>query len=168
LSTIVTLNGSQYSIPETGSQNWSDNLSLYLIAIASSTLQKTGGTFTLTSELDFGSSYGIKSSYLKSRGTNPSSTGVIRLANAESIGFRNSSNSADYLLSVNASNQLTFNGTVLASSTGSTFQDSTFSLFDNLDNTKLLQFQLSGITTGTTRTLTVPDASTTLVGIDRA
>jgi hypothetical protein len=41
--------------------------------------------------------------------------------------------------------------------------DTLFTLQDNVDNTKQLQFQLSGITTGTTRTLTVPDVNDTLV-----
>jgi len=40
--------------------------------------------------------------------------------------------------------------------------DDTLSLVDNADNTKVLQIQLSGITTGTTRTLTIPDASDTV------
>lgn len=44
--------------------------------------------------------------------------------------------------------------------------DSNFSVKDNSDATKVLQFQCSGITTATTRTLTVPDASTTIVGTD--
>jgi len=43
-----------------------------------------------------------------------------------------------------------------------TFLDSGFRVADNSDNTKLLAFQLSGIATGTTRTLTVPDASGTI------
>lgn len=40
--------------------------------------------------------------------------------------------------------------------------DSTFSIQDNADATKLLAFQVSGVTTGTTRTLTVPNASGTI------
>lgn len=44
--------------------------------------------------------------------------------------------------------------------------DQSFTLKDGDDPTKALQFQLSGLTTGTTRTLTVPDANTTLVGRD--
>lgn len=44
-----------------------------------------------------------------------------------------------------------------------TLLDTLFTLEDNGDNTKKLQFQLSGITTGNTRTLTVPDISDTLV-----
>lgn len=46
------------------------------------------------------------------------------------------------------------------------FADNQDILKDNSDNTKLLRFELSGITTGTTRTLTVPDANTTIVGTD--
>jgi len=48
--------------------------------------------------------------------------------------------------------------------TNKTLTDSTTYFQDDGDNTKKFQFQLSGITTSTTRTLTVPDANTTLVG----
>ena len=44
-----------------------------------------------------------------------------------------------------------------------TMQDSTTSFVDNVDSTKIAKLQLSGITTGTTRTLTVPDASGTIL-----
>ena len=39
------------------------------------------------------------------------------------------------------------------------FPDSTFRIFNNTDNTKELKIDASGITTGITRTLTIPDAS---------
>jgi hypothetical protein len=42
------------------------------------------------------------------------------------------------------------------------FSDANFLLYDNGDSTKNLAFQLSGITTGQTRTLTVPDANGTI------
>jgi hypothetical protein len=42
------------------------------------------------------------------------------------------------------------------------FNDANFLLYDNADSSKNLAFQLSGITTGTTRTLTAPDASGTI------
>jgi hypothetical protein len=42
------------------------------------------------------------------------------------------------------------------------FSDANFLLYDNGDSSKNLAFQLSGITTGTTRTLTVPDANITI------
>jgi len=52
---------------------------------------------------------------------------------------------------------------------GNVFVDDVeFALRDDVDNTKILQFQLSGITTATTRTITVPDASGTLALIDAA
>jgi hypothetical protein len=48
------------------------------------------------------------------------------------------------------------------------FNDANFLLYDNGDSSKNLAFQLSGITTGTTRTLTVPDASGTLPLLETA
>jgi len=42
------------------------------------------------------------------------------------------------------------------------FADSAFLLYDNSDSTRNLQFDLGSITTGTARTLTVPDASGTI------
>ncbi len=41
-------------------------------------------------------------------------------------------------------------------------QDNNFTISDDGDSTKLLAFQVSGVTTGTTRTLTVPNASGTI------
>lgn len=48
--------------------------------------------------------------------------------------------------------------------TNKTLQDSTTSIADNADATKAFKFEVSGITTATTRTATVPDADFTMVG----
>lgn len=85
----------------------------------------------------------------------------------------------DITLSTSGSTNLTLptSGTLATTATTQTFsnktfdntntvslKDTLFTLQDDGDTTKQVQFQLSGITTGTTRTITVPDASLTLVG----
>ncbi len=52
--------------------------------------------------------------FFEDNATNPSTTGVIRLGNNTSIGWRNAANSADLLLTVNASNILQFGGTSIS------------------------------------------------------
>lgn len=47
-------------------------------------------------------------------------------------------------------------------SAGAALKDSVSYFYDNTDTTKKVAFQVSGVTTGTTRTLTVPDADGTL------
>lgn len=47
-----------------------------------------------------------------------------------------------------------------------TFSDSTFRIQDNIDTTKQIAFETSGITTGTIRTITVPDKSGTIALVD--
>ena len=55
--------------------------------------------------------------------------------------------------------------TVLDNTSTVTLKDSNFTLQDSGDATKQVQFELSGVTTGTTRTLTVPNASSTIVDL---
>lgn len=59
------------------------------------------------------------------------------------------------------------NGTLAMTSDilGPTFSDSSFRIYDNSDNTKIAAFECSGISTGTTRTFTLPNASTTMSGL---
>lgn len=65
---------------------------------------------------------------------------------------------------------LTFTGKTI---TGGTFtspgigvSDTALSIHDDGDNTKILRFNASNITTATVRTLSAPDANTTIVGTD--
>lgn len=115
MATNVTLNGQTFSIPAEGDDGWGTPLSSYFIAISTAVLQKTGGTFTLTGEADFGAGYGLKALYFKSRATNPSGAGQVRLGNTEAVSWRNAANTADLPLSVNASNQLEFAGSIVPS-----------------------------------------------------
>jgi len=112
LSSTVTINGTSYAVPSEGDSSWATDVSNLLIALATSTkvLQTSSSTFTLTAEVDFGATYGLKAAYLKSRAANPASAGILRLANAESIKWRNQANNADLDLTVNSSNVLQFNG----------------------------------------------------------
>jgi hypothetical protein len=50
--------------------------------------------------------------------------------------------------------------------TSTSLTDSSVAFVDNTTPTKFMRFQLSGISASTTRTLTVPDADTTIVGTD--
>ena len=58
--------------------------------------------------------------------------------------------------------KLLYNATASAKVTGTLVVSDLFTLQDDGDATKQVKFQLSGLTTGNTRTLTVPDASGTL------
>lgn len=116
MATNVVFNGVSYSVPAEADDGWGPDLSAYLISIASNSFQKTGGSFTLTAEADFGATYGLKSPYYTSKGTNPASSGAVRLANAEGIYWRNAANNANLGLVVNSSNVLQFNGVTLLAS----------------------------------------------------
>lgn len=128
MATVISFNGTTYTIPAEGDSSWGTNVSNYLIAISTAVLQKSGGSFVLTAELDFGNTYGIKTAYVKSTGTNPSSGGVIRLANNESVSWRNAANSGDLGLKLSASDWLQFNAVNLADiSTAQTLTNKTMS-----------------------------------------
>lgn len=112
MPTNVTFNGANYSVPLYGDSGWaqgSGNLSSYLVAIAAGTLQTTGGSFTLSAAVNFGTSYGLLGPYFTSTAANPATVGVLRLALTDEVCWGTS----NLALSVSGS-RLYFNGTELA------------------------------------------------------
>lgn len=152
MSTPVTYVGTVYSVPayqDTGYAQGAGNLSSYLIALATGSLTLSGGTFPLTADANFGGNFGLVSIYFKSRSSNIATVGILRLANTDTIGFRNSSNDGNLTLSVDASDRFAFaggdvyistagSGLILKSSGGSLFKmtidDSGNPTFDSLSS----------------------------------
>lgn len=181
MSLNVTFNGSLYIIPETGEVGWGGNTTSYLVAIAAGALQKTGGSFTLSADTDFGASFGLMSLYYKSRSSNLATSGVLRLNNnSDSISWRNAANSADLPLVVNASDELLYNGNQVLTGTGpSSYVSSitgtanqviasastgpvTLSLPQNIATSSTVQFGTEGLGSTTVASSILSLTSTTL------
>jgi len=120
MATVVSFNNGTFTIPEIGEEDWGGSTKVdgFLIAVANNALSKSGGSFTLTAEVDFGLLFGQKCLYYKSKTANCATSGIVRLANDEGIGWRNGANSANLLLSVNSSDKLEFNGNEIVDSNG--------------------------------------------------
>lgn len=121
MSIPLIVNGVTFNYPQEFDTHWGPTLTNWSSAVTTGMLQKAGGSFPLTAEVNFGTSFGIKALYFKSTASNIAATGVLRLSNASSgIVWRNFLNNADLALTVNASNQLTFNGISIGATTSLT------------------------------------------------
>ena len=109
-------NNTSFTIPEDGDQRrqWGVTTSNFLKALADNAASKYGGSFNLTgADMDFGSSFGLIATYIKSKSSNIAQSGFIRLSNTDKIIFRNAANSADIDIGLNGSNRLTYDGVVV-------------------------------------------------------
>ncbi len=114
MSTNVTYNGTVYPIPVQGDRNWAPPMTRFLVAVGNGSFQTTGGAFTLSADANFGTSFGLLSKYLTSVTSTPSTSGVLRLAKTDSIGWKNNGGSGNLLLAIDGTDQLTFNGVPIA------------------------------------------------------
>src|SRR5438132_14371029 len=110
----VSLLNQSYSVPEQNETGYGPALTALLRALAASFPQLSGGTYSLTAELDWGASYGTKSVWFKSRTANPASTGAVRLAAADGVYWRNQANSSDIGLTKDSLDNLCWNGVIIA------------------------------------------------------
>lgn len=118
MSVNVTISGVTYAYPTEGEEGWASVASQWAVAVSSQLLQRSGGTFTLTAEVDFGATFATKQAYIKSRTATPATAGFVRLARADSVSWRNQAGDGNLALAVDTSNRLTWNGNVIIPSTG--------------------------------------------------
>ncbi len=122
MSTPITFNSVAYSVPQyndTGYAQGAGNLSSYLVAISTGTLQQSGGAFTLTADVNFGTGFGLIAKYYTSATSTPATAGAIRLANADLIEWRNFGLSGNNILGVDSSDRLVYNGGIIPTGSGS-------------------------------------------------
>lgn len=113
MADLVTFNGQQFILPVPDDLDWGQNVTDFLVAIPDGCLQKTGGTFTLTHDVDFGTSFGLKAAYFAGRDAIVASAGTVRLSNTETMRWRNFANTGNNSLGTNTSDQLTYNGVAI-------------------------------------------------------
>ncbi len=118
MATTVLFNGVSYSVPNTGDDGWGESLTNYFVAISTGALQKTGGVFSITADVNFGASFGLVSNYFKSRTANIATVGVLRLANTDTIAFRNFAFGGNLTIGVNASDKFVFSADIVANISG--------------------------------------------------
>jgi hypothetical protein len=110
MSLPLVINGVTYNYPQVDDLDWGPDATDWAAAVTAGMLQKSGGLFQLLAEVDFGTAYGVKSLYLKSRTANPADAGQIRFARADVMNWRNQANDGNLSLGVSSSNILQFNG----------------------------------------------------------
>lgn len=110
-----------------------------------------------------GASLTPKATYTDSSAATPLSNPVILDSNGSAVIWL----SGEYRIQVKDANDVLIHNVdnvAQDSSATTSFSDATFTLFDDADATKKAAFQLSDITTGNTRVISVPDSNITLVG----
>jgi hypothetical protein len=148
MSVILEINNVDYPYPEPGDVAWGEDATAWAQAVTSGMLQKAGGLFQLLDEVDFGPNYGLKSIVYKTRSANIASAGQFRLARTDVISFRNEANDANLDLSVDASNQLLFNGNPIGTVVSVTDTDSIDLTLTGTDLTADLNISAAAADTG--------------------
>jgi hypothetical protein len=131
----------------------------------------SGGTVTSVAALTLGTTGTDLSSTVANSTTTPVITLNVPTASAVNRGALSASDWTTFNSKQPAGSYVTLTGTetlqnkTLDDTNTVALKDTLFTLKDDVDPTKQAQFQLSGITTGTTRTYTLPNGSSTLVDL---
>ncbi len=102
MAQTYTINGVDYTFPDVDDSDWGQNVTDWAGAVSSFLLQKSGGAFTLTAEVDFGANYGLLAKDLSSKTADPASAGFLQLAKTDVIAWRNDGTDGDINLAKKA------------------------------------------------------------------
>ena len=166
MATNINFNGQVFSIPAEGDDGWATALSNYFIAISTGALQKSGGTFSLTAEVDFGNTYGAKIAYLKSKSLNPAGAGFMRLGNLETVAWRNNDNTADLALTVGGDDVLKFNSIALVTAGSGSIVNADIATNAAIEFTKLQNLPAGEILVGNPSNKATPVAVTGAISMN--
>lgn len=100
----VSINNTPFPLPSQSERNWAAQVNAFFVAISQSLLQKSGGSFSLGAEVDFGTQFGLATAYLKSKTTGSGAIptgGWARLSRVDRISWRNIADTADVSLALN-------------------------------------------------------------------
>lgn len=102
-----------FNYPQDFDIEWGIDATDWAQAVTNGMLQMAGGNFPLTAQVNFGGNFGITTLDVVSHTINPASVGFIRLAKTDAMEWRNNANTANLALTIDGSDMLTFNGSVL-------------------------------------------------------
>lgn len=114
----LTIVGVTYNYPVTGDDDWGNQATLWAQSVTANMLSKSGGSFIVHADVNFGPNYGLQSLYYKGYGSTPALTGTLRLNKNETIAWRNNANSGDNVVAVDSGDNLTYNGVQVITSAG--------------------------------------------------
>jgi len=95
-----------YNFPQTTDEGWGTDVTNWALAITQNALMKAGGTFALTAPLNFGPNFGLVAKYYQSLAGSVVTTGEVRLANSDTIVFRNAGNTANLAFGTGSTNAI--------------------------------------------------------------
>ncbi len=139
--TTTIVDGVTYDIPTVGARGWGQEVSDLLKALGDNSLLIKGGSIPLTSDADFGANFGLISIYYKSRSASIADDGVVRLANTDSVAWRNGADDANLTMTISG-DELSFDSDIVARAANSLTLtnktiDAASNTISNLDTTML-------------------------------
>ncbi len=114
MSVEVDFNGETHTIPAAGEKGWAASVTAFIVEVGANAFSTV---MTLAAEMDLGATYGIRAKWFRSQTTSPSTTGVVRLATADAVSWRNAGDDGNVGLAAGAGDYLYWDSDIVVSRT---------------------------------------------------